>query len=82
MAHLKNNLNCYALASGREFFDSIPKSVWAALAVSFATQGGDYLDKAAERIAEEWRILHENGIVPQAPNKVARAAIAKAEVVA
>lgn len=36
----------------------------------------DEAPKAAARVAEEWAILHENGIVPQRPGKIARKIIA------
>ena len=48
-------------------FAAIPKTVLAAIAVSFASQGGDRLDEARVKIMEEWRYLYENGIVPQKP---------------
>jgi len=50
-------------------YDRIPKAVLAAIAVSFATQGGDFLDEANERIFEEWQILYQSGIVSQKPFK-------------
>jgi hypothetical protein len=67
--------NDYALAVGRDLYASIPKAVWAAIAVSALTQGGDRLDEAAALVAREWAILHSNGIVPQAPNKMAGEAV-------
>ena len=36
-------------------YDEIPKAVLAAIAVSFATCGGDHLDHAKNYIADEWR---------------------------
>jgi hypothetical protein len=48
-------------------YDRIPKAVLAAIAVSYGSAGGDNLQDAEARVLEEWRILHENGIVPQAP---------------
>lgn len=48
-----------------EMFRAAPKTVCAAIAVSSLTCGGDYLTEARERFAYEWRILHENGIIPQ-----------------
>lgn len=67
MAHLKNHTNEYADALDRGVFDAIPKSVFAAIAVSLATTGGERLDEATALIVQEWKILHENKIVPQAP---------------
>lgn len=64
--NLKNKRNLYADQLG-DIFDECPKAVLAAIAVSFATTGGDFLSEARERIAEEWHILHQAGIVPQAP---------------
>lgn len=64
--------NQYAAALTDELFAEAPKAVIAAVAVSVLTLGGDYLDEAAQRFAAEWQVLYENGIVPQAPGKVAR----------
>lgn len=50
-------------------YSKTPKAVFAAIAVSTLTCGGDELDKARARLLEEWRILHQAGIVPQAPPK-------------
>ena len=46
-------------------YADIPKAVWAAIAISLATCGGDTLDDAARAVVHEWAILHTNGIVPQ-----------------
>lgn len=60
------------------FFDSTPKAVFAALAVSLAARCGDggMDDLSPETIGafltEEWRVLHANGIIPQDPDKVLR----------
>lgn len=70
MAHLKNHGNEYA-AQLDELFERIPKSVFAAIAVSYATTGGDWLERAKMNVCREWRILHEQGIVPQKPTKEA-----------
>jgi hypothetical protein len=59
--------NDYAYAVGYDLYHNIPKAVWAAIAVSALTQGGDHLAEAAERVMAEWGILHSNGIVPQKP---------------
>ena len=53
-------------------FDEMPKAVIAAIAVSALTSGGDWLEKAPQRVAKEWIVLHEQGIVPQPPTKNAR----------
>lgn len=60
--------NEYAASLGR-LFSKCPKTVFAALAVSFGTQGGDFLSEATDRLLEEWQILFENGIVKQKPPK-------------
>lgn len=58
------------LALGR-FYASTPKAVFAALAFSFAnrliakSEGTEIVDC----LAEEWKVLFENGIVPQKPRK-------------
>lgn len=58
--------NSYAAVMGSDY-DLIPKAVFAAIAVSRVSLGGDRLDVAKDRIMEEWRILYENRIVPQKP---------------
>lgn len=47
-------------------YATIPKAVLAAIAISALTSG-DHLDEAPARVLAEWRVLHQNGIVPQAP---------------
>jgi len=59
--------NEYAALLG--FYDRIPKAVLAAIAVSYATSGGDFLRLAEPNVAREWQILNQAGIVPQAPPK-------------
>lgn len=66
--------NEYALAVGRDLYADIPKAVWAAIAVSALTSGGDWIEDAAQLVVAEWQALHIAGIVPQAPSKIARAA--------
>ena len=45
-----------------------PKTVWQALAFSLAMRiCEDNSDKAVAEVAEEWRLLHAQGIVPQKP---------------
>jgi len=50
------------------FYDAIPKSVLAAIAVSALTCGGDQIEYAETRVAEEWWALWEAGIVVQKPS--------------
>ncbi len=46
------------------------KAVWMAIAFSLAMRiREDHEDLAAEECFEEWKILHENGIVPQKPRR-------------
>ncbi len=51
-------------------YEQTPKAVYAAIAVSFAAffKEGD-LDAVEDHIHREWRILHGQGIVPQAPRR-------------
>lgn len=55
--------------------DETPKAVLAAVAVSFAhlldlDQGSSpNASRVRRAIRKEWKILHENGIVPQRPPK-------------
>jgi hypothetical protein len=51
-----------------ELYHAIPKSVLAAIAVSFACRDGDFSD-AENSILREWMLLYQNGIVPQKPKK-------------
>lgn len=75
--HLHAQYNDYARAAG-DLLDDIPKAVWAAIAVSALTCGGDHLDLAQEKVVKEWLALHVNGIVPQAPRgKTAKAIVAR-----
>ena len=64
-----NNLpNEYA--NGFPDFDRTPKSVIAAIAVSFAAlQTDEDFEKAKELIRQEWFRLHQAQIVPQKPPK-------------
>lgn len=47
-----------------------PKTVWMAIAYAFAhrTLGNEPTSAQIEQfIRDEWRLLHDNGIVPQRP---------------
>lgn len=44
-----------------------PKAVFAAIAVSSMTRGGDHIEHAVNLILYEWGALYRAGIVPQAP---------------
>lgn len=56
-------------------YERMPKAVLAALVVSYATRcgDGDLDDLSPETVGtailDEWRILHQAGIVPQPPAK-------------
>lgn len=60
--------NEYAQAFG-PLYDKIPKAVFAAVAYSYAGWAGGEEAKTTEEQVElflkEWRVLWENGIVPQ-----------------
>lgn len=58
-------------------FEECPKAVLAAIAVSSLTSGGDCLDEARQRLANEWGVLYSQGIVPQPPGTHARKAISE-----
>jgi len=70
MTHGFKTSNYYAQQLG-PLFEECPKAVLAAIAVSALTCGGDWLEHAAGRVAQEWCILHANGIV-QKPSLLAR----------
>ncbi len=58
--------NEYSQAFGRLYF-ATPKSVFAAIVYSYVSTGGDHPENALETFLHEWKVLHANGIVPQAP---------------
>jgi len=58
--------NEYQRAFGK-LYAKTPKSVFAAVVYSFTSSGGDLPDVAIATFLNEWRVLHENGIVPQKP---------------
>jgi len=58
--------NSYAQMFPR-LYAKTPKAVFAAVAFSYASAGGDNQRDAVPRFLEEWKILHDNGIVPQEP---------------
>ena len=57
--------NEYAATLSRGAFADTPKAVFAAIAISSLTQGGDWLEEADARLFTEWNALHVAGIVPQ-----------------
>ena len=61
--------NEYAAKFG-PLYSKIPKAVFAAVAFSYTSSGGDDLEHGVERFLEEWRILSDNGIVRRRPPKV------------
>jgi hypothetical protein len=65
--------NVYALALGHMFAEC-PKSVFAAIAVSALTVGGEYLSEAKQRVADEWLALYNAGIVQKPIGEAARIA--------
>lgn len=64
--------NEYARQFGR-LYAKTPKSVFAAVALSYASWASgeetQTFDVAVERFLEEWKVLNENGIIPQKPAK-------------
>ena len=67
--NIKNRGNEYQAALGQEFFDACPKAVFAALAVSLVSGGGEHLEEATSCLRAESQTLFDNGIVAQAPPK-------------
>lgn len=65
--HLKNSSNEYVSSVSRRLFELCPKTVWAAIAISLATTGGNRLSEAEQLIINEWASLYDAGIVPQKP---------------
>jgi hypothetical protein len=62
---MSKKLNNYVLAIDQELYEKTPKAVWAAIAISYASGGGDRFEEAAPNIAREWQALQAAGIVPQ-----------------
>lgn len=62
--------NEYQKQLSRDFYEKCPKAVFAALAVSFVMRamGGEFED-VQQHLAEEWAVLHANGVIPQKPPK-------------
>lgn len=58
--------NDYVDAFDRKAFADTPKTVWAAIAISFAAMLG-HGDTLPDFIRAEWQALYDNGIVPQKP---------------
>jgi hypothetical protein len=63
--------NEYAKAFGA-LYAKTPKAVFAAIAFSLASEGGDFPNEGLIRFHDEWHTLHVNGIVPQLPPKERR----------
>lgn len=59
--------NGYADTLDDRFYTMVPKAVFAGMAVSLASCGGDRLDEAETVLRREWWALYRNGIVPQKP---------------
>ena len=63
--------NEYMNAVGERAIDEAPKAVWVALAYSLALISNEGSHEGAiKTLREEWKILHENGIIPQKPKGV------------
>ncbi len=56
-----------AIVQRGKFYAQCPKAVFAALAVSYASRGGDFLGGIEKILLKEWWILYQNQIVPQKP---------------
>lgn len=59
--------NEYAGVLSGKLYEQTPKAVFAAMAVSLASCGGDRLDEAERALMHEWWCLFNAGIVPQKP---------------
>ena len=58
--------NNYQQAFG-DLYRQTPKAVFAAIVWSYTSSGGDVPENAIQNFLEEWKILYEQGIVPQKP---------------
>lgn len=62
--------NSYQNILSPEFLEKCPKSVLAAIAVSFTINHQNFSEEMAEEvILNEWHILHKNGTIPQKPHR-------------
>ena len=59
-------LNEYARAFGK-LYDRTPKAVFAAVVFSEFSRGGESPQDGIDGLLAEWRVLFQNGIVPQVP---------------
>ena len=59
--------NPYSEAVGEDVYTAASKAVFAAVAVSSQTCGGDQLEHARDLFLAEWQTLYDNGIVQQRP---------------
>ena len=59
--------NDYMTMFEGKVYERTPKSVFAAVCASLLSTGGERREDAQPGFLEEWRILHEQGIVPQKP---------------
>jgi hypothetical protein len=60
--------NEYASVLG-DLYTDIPKAVFAAMAVSALTCGGDHIEEAQANIVREWWALYNSGVVTQKPTR-------------
>jgi hypothetical protein len=68
---MANKHNNYSLSMDGKLFENIPKTVLAAIAVSFASRIEECsAERTSAFIQKEWEILHLNGIVPQKPPRI------------
>ena len=66
MSRGRTLMNYYALVLG-PLYDRTPKAVCAAIGMSYFINSTETDEEAVEMFLDEWRILHKNGIVRQAP---------------
>ena len=59
--------NDYVMGLNPGIFDKCPKAVFAAMAISALTSGGENIEIASNAVLDEWWCLFACGIVPQKP---------------
>jgi len=52
-------------------YDRIPKAVLGAVLASLLSTGGERPEDVMPAVLEEWKTLHQNGIIPQKPPRIA-----------
>jgi hypothetical protein len=61
--------NTYQKSINPRLYQNTPKSIFAAIAASYQINHDTEFETVDDYILNEWRLLYEQGIVPQKPPK-------------